>query len=593
MRFRSSKHEKDNLNEIHEILSYIIQLQEELEQISQKGKDSVEQKRVFEGDISKLNRDIEKSRTDIEDTLELIHNLEKQIENMKKKIVMERKSKDALEDEITYLENCKREKSQEIGDTEIVINRIESNRDKILSLINESKVKIPKIILEARRKKNPGPEKEIIKISEKNKTQTNGIFALGDIHGWAPGLFNYLVETDTADISFNDIDWKEIQDERIFKWRPTNFSYRTPPGLDGSPFRPNAEPTLFNNIDLQLRKKSKKRRLIFIGDLIDRGDHSELVVEAIRQLISREPGSCFSLIGNHEGMAILDNYEQWEKNEKDFLFNPGVKNQPFTVSHDPKVTGEENVEEGMLYNFEAIRSSIGMLLLSQHFSLLHSMSTEDRAKLQQMVKPTWDKLGLKPKNIKKKLDIGGWEMYHEGTKFLDLLNRKASDKEAIIIPGALVTWYQDNSFFLHAEPNGVADLERNIEDEIEGIGGMKNSWNIGGNEVRFQLASIKKDISNKIFICQAENGGLLWARGKNRQLDVQNGVKMLKKMFPDLENIVHGHTAQESVKSINVTTPDGDVCVNNIDESIGPNPRFNVNLDQEYDINIIPEGWFN
>ena len=76
-------------------------------------------------------------------------------------------------------------------------------------------------------------------------------------------------------------------------------------------------------------------------------------------------------------------------------------------------------------------------------------------------------------------------------------------------------------------------------------------------------------------------------------LDVQNGVNMLKKMFPNLENIVHGHTAQESVKSIDLTTPYGDVCVNNIDESIGPNPRFNVNLEHEYDINIIPKGWFN
>ncbi|MDA7556191.1 metallophosphoesterase [Euryarchaeota archaeon] len=592
MRFRSSKHEEENINEIYGALSYMAQLQEELERISQKGRESTEQKRVFEEEISKLNRDIGKGRTDIEDTLELIHDLEKQIENIKEKIVIKRDSKDGLEDEIKNLENCKREKSQNIEDTELVINRIKLNRNKIESLISENRAKIPKIILKSRRKKNPGPEKEIIKISEKNKTQTNGIFALGDIHGWAPGLFNYLVKTDTADISFNDIDWKEIQDEGIFKWRPTNFSYRTPPGLDGSPFRPKSEPTLFNNIDLRMKKKSEKRRLIFIGDLIDRGDHSELVVEAIRQLISREPGSCFSLIGNHEGMVILDKYEQWSKNEKDFLYNPGVKNQPFTVSHHPEVTGEKKEEDGMLLNFEAIRSSIGVLLLSQHFSLLHSMSTEDRTKLQQMIKPTWDKLGLKPKKVKKKLDIGGWEMYHQGSKFLDLLNRKVSDKEAIIIPGALVSWYQDNSFFLHAEPNGVADLERDIEDEIEGIGGMKNSWDIGGNKVHFQLASIKKDINNKIFICQANNGGLLWARGKNRQLDVQNGVKLLKKMFPNLENIVHGHTAQESVKSINVTTPDGDVCVNNIDESIGPNPRFNVNLDQEYGINIIPEGWF-
>ena len=64
MRFRSSKNEKENLNEIHEILPYIIQLEEELKQISQKGNDCTEQKRVFEGEISKLNRDIEKSRTD-------------------------------------------------------------------------------------------------------------------------------------------------------------------------------------------------------------------------------------------------------------------------------------------------------------------------------------------------------------------------------------------------------------------------------------------------------------------------------------------------------------------------------------------------
>ena len=68
---------------------------------------------------------------------------------------------------------------------------------------------------------------------------------------------------------------------------------------------------------------------------------------------------------------------------------------------------------------------------------------------------------------------------------------------------------------------------------------------------------------------------------------------MMKEIFPELENVVHGHTAQKSVSSINITTPNGEVCVNNIDESIGPNPRFNAKLIQEYDINIIPEGWLN
>ena len=112
----------------------------------------------------------------------------------------------------------------------------------------------------------------------------------------------------------------------------------------------------------------------------------------------------------------FDNYEQW-KNKKD-LYNPGVKNQPFTVSHDPKVTGEENEEESLWVNFEAIRSSIGATFATLSPSLWKLKIKE----LQQMVKPTWDKLGLKPKNVKKELDAGGWRMYHEGTSSYTLLD---------------------------------------------------------------------------------------------------------------------------------------------------------------------------
>ena len=83
MGFRPSKHKEENLNEIHEILSYLIRLQEELEQIYQQGKDHTEQKKVFEKEISKLNTDIEKSRTDIEETLKLILDLEKKIDQKK------------------------------------------------------------------------------------------------------------------------------------------------------------------------------------------------------------------------------------------------------------------------------------------------------------------------------------------------------------------------------------------------------------------------------------------------------------------------------------------------------------------------------
>jgi hypothetical protein len=580
-------------HDIHEVLEDINSLIQKNEKNSEIGIIFSKEKRELEAEVLELTENIRMTVTGIKDNQDKIHFLENEIIELKKKLECNRKLKNGLEDELSELNKNKNKKSQEIIEREKEINEIRTVREMINSEIDGNKDRISNIIINTRRSKNPGPEKEIRMDNDKIKTRTNGICSLGDIHGWAPGLFNYLIKNDIADISFNNIDWKTFHDESHFKWRPTNFSYRSPPGLDGNPFRPNSPPNLFNNIDVKPRNNSKKRRLILIGDLIDRGDHSELVVEAIRQLIVREPGCCFSLIGNHEGMVILNNYLQWVDNEKIYFNDSGIKDRPYTVSHDPLVTGEDSWEKGTRLNFQAIRSSIGALLLSQHFSLLNSMNTEDREKLEKIVKPTWKKLGLKPKKVKKNIDKGGWILYEEGAKFLDLIDKKASQKEAIIIPGALVSWYQDKSFFLHAEPNGIDDLERNINDKIIGIGGMIDSWNIGGSNVNFQLASIKKGDDGKTYICQGKDGGLLWARGKNRQLDVLNGIKKIKKIFPELENVVHGHTAQTSVISINITTPNGEVCVNNIDESIGPNPRFNAKLIQEYDINIIPEGWLN
>ena len=63
-------------------------------------------------------------------------------------------------------------------------------------------------------------------------------------------------------------------------------------------------------------------------------------------------------------------------------------------------------------------------------------------------------------------------------------------------------------------PNRSGGLGKKHRREIEGIGGTVTR-NIGGNKVRFQLASIKKDINNRNSFV-VNNGGLLWARGKNR-----------------------------------------------------------------------------
>ena len=51
------------------------------------------------------------------------------------------------------------------------------------------------------------------------------------------------------------------------------------------------------------RGRHPKRRLIFIGDLIDRGPDSPAVIEFVRELVQAELAQC--LLGNHELMLLL------------------------------------------------------------------------------------------------------------------------------------------------------------------------------------------------------------------------------------------------------------------------------------------------
>jgi serine/threonine protein phosphatase 1 len=61
------------------------------------------------------------------------------------------------------------------------------------------------------------------------------------------------------------------------------------------------------------RAGGQDRRLVFIGDYIDRGPDSRSVIEAIRELERRHPGNVVCLMGNHEEMLLdaIDTGEPW------------------------------------------------------------------------------------------------------------------------------------------------------------------------------------------------------------------------------------------------------------------------------------------
>ena len=48
----------------------------------------------------------------------------------------------------------------------------------------------------------------------------------------------------------------------------------------------------------------RARRLVFLGDYVDRGPDSARVIETLRKLQWREPESVFCLMGNHEAMLL-------------------------------------------------------------------------------------------------------------------------------------------------------------------------------------------------------------------------------------------------------------------------------------------------
>jgi len=572
---------------IHSALDRVGRLMENLKAVSEVAVLAKEDKQQAEEQGDKIAEELDSKSAEIKSYENAISEIEREIDELSRRLDSNRKLRSESKESLRRLNAAKENAFRLI---QVKSENLEEFRSEFASKkeeIGQQSLELSQIIEQGRRKKSPGPESRTARIGEGGGIGADGLASLGDIHGWAPALFNYLTDRGLAEVSFCGFRWSEFRLDDQFKWRAGALAFTSPPGLDASPFRPNSPPTLFSRLHIEPSDGASRRRLVLIGDLIDRGDHSEVVVETVRQLAARAPGGCFSLIGNHEAMVILDDYKRWEYNEKQHLHEKGIKNRPFTVSHDPIVTGERDISEGMKSNFWGMRGSIGALLLTQHFALLHSLPKEERARLEKLVMPTWKKANLKHKRIEKVVNKGGWGLYLEGAKFLDSLCEVA-DSEAMVIPGALVSWYESGTFFLHAEPNGIAKIDHIIDDRIAGIGCMREPWKMRGGEVRFQLAAMRKNSDRELLITQ---NSMLWARSKDNQSEVKRGVEILQGMFPGLTNVVHGHTPQSSVTKLEIVLSSGRVDIHNIDESIGPNPRFDKDLADEYDIGIIPMGW--
>lgn len=117
------------------------------------------------------------------------------------------------------------------------------------------------------------------------------------------------------------------------------------------------------------RGQTPSRRLIFVGDLVDRGPDSIAVVERVRDLVDR--GQAFAVLGNHE-LNLLENARKegngWYFGESDFARLAGGKRVDF-VSRLAKPSERVRIREFL--------STLPLVLERDDLRVVHACWPED------------------------------------------------------------------------------------------------------------------------------------------------------------------------------------------------------------------------
>lgn len=396
------------------------------------------------------------------------------------------------------------------------------------------------------------------------------IIAVGDVHGWAPGLINLIYEYTKFEVWLlgHRLDKEMISRRFPDPLDAKKFGRHLPRvGMNGHPLRKGVEPTPYDG--LLVSGKDSDKLIIQVGDLIDRGEHNELILELMRQLMIYSPGSSLSLIGNHEAWIIEGDYSNWKTNEDRFRMHG--RPRPGTTIHDPLMTGASNLDESMEISFKILEGALGALLLTQHFSILEGMEDIDRQGFSEYYDRSFNCLPMSKNSLKESVLNGGWELHDVGRTVLNAWRYESKNNE-LIIPGAFNIISIEDTVFCHAEPNGLSHPQSNLSN-------LSRKYNWCGREIQFfptrMLNSTILDLP------------LLHARSKGDSEKVVEGLEILQKLIPGLKNYAHGHTPHndEPITKFNVNGSKVDVI--NCDTGMTPIYRA-LRFDNPYDTSVIP-----
>ena len=499
---------------------------------------------------------------------------------------------DKVREEKTQNQTNVVKKKEEVSALEAEIEQ--TRNDSSINLAETPELRMRYIDEEREKKRRSGMKA----LKEPSKSNANlgdqiNLHALGDIHGWAPGLVNWLREREIATCSIADrtLNHKSTNIEyyrKLFPDETVQFGkgiHNLPSWLNGSPFFTEDIPTDLWSIDVEWIA-GPNDLMIQIGDMVDRADHSEVVLEMMRRLIWKAQGSCFVLLGNHEEMILLDDFEGWLKNEeKSKLDKDGTPgHQRFNVIRNTYASKEDKEAKSRLQRecFDSLRAHLAHLLLTQELNIRRHLDSKSLARWISVTGPALEQGGLSDEDLEQIVRSGKWGGVEKSLEWLKNLSGH------VAMPGALACVKVGGNVFTHAEPTGLEELSKreNFDSIIEPF------FFQNGLEASMYILKLPIGVGSD----EPHRNQLLWDR-RTWQFaqfnpDSRDILRDVVGSFGENEvsTFVHGHSARREVEE---TSLDGVVRICNIDESITPGYRYDMNHDNPYNLIEVPKGWMS
>ena len=484
--------------------------------------------------------------------------------------------------------------------------QLQTEHEKIQQVYSKQKQSLEEIV----RNKHHGPEKKIKQVNARDSSKnSNRIHALGDLHGWAPGLIGYLTEhnlakieisgqkiysedehgkislnVDAMNILFPDLkeylqdskDKKIPEDETV-----ESFLHAGLLGQKAGTFNPRAS---YCGVDVEWIAKDEF--FIQVGDVFDRADHSELSAEILRQMILQAPAHVFVLVGNHEEFLLLDQFSGWFRNEKKWGYRERHGGNTRTIelinpTDDLNFDMEEEVEDFLLNDmYLKYKQSAAVLYFTQYFAQ------------KKLAGTAYDDVpGFTSKELQSFSDrilSGTWDAYEAASEFHQLYLDRLTSKP-ISFPGGIAGLGIGDSWFMHAEPNGLRKYLSSLSKDQ--ILELKTPTHLGDRDLLILPMDAIKESDGRFSSPCTE---LFWARDASSGFDALDSrfahiSSEIIKVLPGVRNIIHGHspvplkldrntphTYLGRLLATPVTPENGDIRVYNIDEGMTPVYQYDI-----------------